>query len=889
MEKIFQILRRLVYYFRRAKFDRELEEELRFHLELKLDEKLNAGLSRRAAYDAARREFGNQILLMETSREIWSMRIVETFFQDLRFALRMLLKKPGFTAVALLSLALGVGANTAIFSVIYGVLISPYPYAKPYEIWAPSIRVVNSQQGRGGYRVSEYLEMKKVPAFADVMATGLDTVLLTGDNRAPESFPGVLLTGNAFNFLGVPPALGRTIQPSDIKTNGDAEPVVVLGYKTWLRLFDGDPGAIGKTLRLNDQPHVVVGVMPPRFGWFGSETFWLPMPVGENLNRMVNTIVRLQPGTSPKIGEEQLQALHLRLASERPENFPREAFTSRLTNYMDITTASGEMKSSLWILFGVVAFLLLIACANVANLQLARSTARVREIAVRTALGAGRLRILRQLLTESVLLSVVGGALGVLFAVAAVKAIVAYMPEFYVPNEARIELNLWILLFTAAVSILTGVLSGLAPAIRSSRPDLIDGLKDSTRGAGASVGGSRMRSTLVIVEVALAVVLLVGAGLMVRSFMAMNKIDIGFRPDGVLLAGLPLPPKRYATLEQRNLFAQDLLGRIKNLPGVEAVSIGNGGTPYAGLRSAYTIEGQPKDDSRRVAVSLISPDYLRAMGVPLRSGRELTEQEMVLGDHVALINEAARKLWPEDVNPIGRRIRIDALERPGGNDVQVPANPSGDVTIVGVIGDTKNDSLDRNAVPSAYMPYTLLAPSQRNLAIRTHGEPMAMVNAVREQIRSIDPDQPMRRPIAMEEVFSAQYLQPRFNMALFSMFAGLGLLLTLAGIYSVLSYQVTERTHEIGVRMALGADRGEVFSLMIRMGAKLVGVGLALGLIASLLLTKFLRTLLFQIKPTDPWSILAVIVLLSIAAFLACYLPARRAARLDPWVALRQE
>lgn len=889
METLFQILRRLRYFFWRAKFDRELRAELRLHMEMKIEEKLAAGLAPRDAFDAARREIGNQSILMEVSREMWGMRSVETLMQDLRFGVRMLLKKPAFTAVALLSLALGVGANTAIFSVIYGVLISPYPYAKPYEIWSPSIRGATQQQNRFGYRVSEFLEMKKVPAFADVMATGQETVLLTGENRPPESFPGVVLSGNAFNFLGVPPTLGRTIQPSDIKANGDAEPVVVLSFKAWLRLFDGDPGAVGKTLRLNDQPHVVIGVMPPRFGWFGSESFWLPMQTRENLDRFVATIVRMQPGASTKIGEEQLQQLHLRLAGEKPENFPRDQFTSKLTNYMDITTASGEMKSSLWILFGVVAFLLLIACANVANLQLARSTARVREVSVRTALGASRLRILRQLLTESVLLSLLGGALGVLFAIAAIKAIVAYMPEFYVPNESRIELNLWVLLFTAGISILTGVASGLAPALRSSRPNLTEGLKDSTRGAGAGVSGSRIRSSLVIVEVALAVVLLVGAGLMVRSFMLMNQVDIGFRPERLLLAGVPLPPKRYTTLEQRNLFAQDLLGRIKNLPGVEAASIGNGGNPYAGLRSAFTIEGQTKNDSQRVAIALISPEYLRTMGIPLRAGRELTEQETALGDHVALINEAARKLWPEDVNPIGRRIKLDSLARPGGSDALTPPTPSGDVTIVGIIGDAKNDSLANGSFPSAFVPFTLIAPSQRNLMVRTHGDPMALVNAVREQVRAIDPDQPLRRPVTMEEVFSAQYQQPRFNMTLFSMFAGLGLLLTLAGIYSVLSYQVTERTHEIGVRMALGAGRGEVFSLMLRMGAKLVGIGLAVGLVASFLLTKFLRSLLYEIKPGDPAAMLGVVILMSIAAFLACYLPARRAARLDPWVALRRE
>jgi len=871
----------------RRRAERDLDEEIRAHLELEMRENVRLGMSPGEARRAALRAFGSVALAKEESREMWGLRSFETLWQDVRYGARMLRRSPGFTAVAALSLALGIGANTAIFSVIYGVLIAPYPYAHPDEIWAPRVQGVRSGQRRGPHRVSEYLEISKLPVVADVMATTMESVLLTGDH-APESFDGVLMSGNAFDFLGVKPALGRAILPSDVGPGGEAEPVVVLSHLAWQRLLAGDPGAVGKTLRLNDRPHTVIGVMPPRFGWYGSDTIWLPLPLAQPAERMVNPIMRLRPGVSKQIAEEQLHALHLRLAGERPESFPKDGFTTTLVNYMDITVASGEMRSSLQLLFGTVGFLLLIACANVANLQLARATIRGREVAVRMAIGASRPRVLRQLLTESVLLSLLGGALGVLFAVVATRAIVAFMPEFYVPNEARIAVNGKVLLFTAAISVLTGILSGLAPALRGSRSDLTEALKSAARGSGAG-GGGRTRNALVVAEVALAVVLLVGSGLTVRSFLAVQRVDVGFQPERVLMVGLPLPPKRYTTLEQRNAFARDVLERVRNLPGVQAASVGNGGMPFGGLQSAYAIEGQARAEDRRLTLGLVGADYLRTLGVPLRRGRGLTEQEVTRGEHVALINEAAARLWTEGEDPIGRRVQIDRLERPGGQGILTPTGSSASVTVVGVIGNTRNAGLQREPAPAAFVPFTLLAPSQRTLAVRSQGEPRLLLNAVHEQVRAVDRDQPLGRPITLEEVLGFETVQPRFNMALFGLFAALGLALTLAGIYSVLSYHVTSRTHEIGVRMALGAQRRDLLGLVFRMGAKLVGAGILIGLLGSLALTKFMRSLLFAVGPTDPVSIAGVVVLLSAAAFLACYVPARRAARLDPMVSLRHE
>ena len=805
--------------------------------------------------------------------------------QDVRYALRGFLRSPAHTAVALLSLALGIGATTAIFSVVYGVLIDPYPYAKSKEIWMPAIRDLKSRQGRGSYSVAEYQQLQKVDAFSDVMATGMGGMRLIG-GREPESVASVLLSGSAFHFLGVPPILGRTIAPSDIRPSGEPERVVVLSYLTWKRLFDGDPNAIGKTLRLSDEPHTVIGVMPPRFGWFGDDGVWMPLGTDQR-ETLVNPLVRLRPGVSSKAAEQQLHALNQEFARLKPETFPKDGFRTTLINYMDVTVASGEMRTSLRILFGAVAFLLLIACANVANLQLARATARAREIAVRMSIGAERGHVLRQLLTESLLLSVLGGAVGILFAIATTKAIVALMPSFYVPNEARITVNWQVLGFSTAVSVLTGILFGLAPALQCSRPNLTEALRDAGRGSGASAESSRTRSLLVVAEVALAAILLMGASLTVQSFIAIQHVDPGFQADRVLMIGFALVPQRYSTLEQRNAFAQSLLERVEALPGVQTAAVGNGGMLFGSPGSTFSIEGRPSPEVQRLQVGLISGDYLRTLGIPVLRGRALSEQEVQHADGVALINQAAAKLWPAGVDPIGQRMRVDLLSKPPRPPLLGVAKPS--ITVVGIIRDVKNNGLREDPSPAVFVPYTLLAPPQRALALRTEGDPMLVLNGVREKVRELDKNQPLGRPLTMTEIIGFETSQPRFNTALFSFFATLGLTLAMAGIYSVLSYHVTRRTHEIGVRMALGAQHGDVMRLMLTMGGKLVLTGLAIGIAGSLFLTRFLRSQLFQVEPTDPLSIALVAAVLGAIALLACYVPARRAARLAPMIALRYE
>ena len=867
-----------------------LEDEMQEHIDLETQENIEAGMSPLQARQAAMRKFGSVALTGDQSREAWGWLWPERLSQDVRFALRSFRRNAGFTAVALLSLMLGIGASIALFSVIYGVLIAPYPYQKPDRIWAPAVLGPNDAvHGWHWYTQREMAEFEKLPAFTDVMATSVKPVMLTGGTN-PENFYGVFLTGGAFNFLGVKPLLGRTIQPFDIRPGGDPAPVVVLTYGFWQRFFSGDPHAIGRTITLDDMPHTIIGVMPPRFGWWTNESVWLPLRVNLKDTTGLAVIVRLAPGVTQHAAEQQLNQLNIRFAAERPQDYPKGQLRTILLNYMDITAASGDMSASLHLLLAAVGLLLLIACVNVANLQLARTTGRVREIAMRLAVGAGRGRLVRQLLTESVLLSVAGGALGVLFAFGATRLIVALIPPDYVPNEARITINGYVLLFSLGVSMLTGILFGLAPALRSSRPDLVGTLKDGGGGATGSLRGRALRSWLVVAEISLSVVLLAGASLAVRGFVQVLRTDPGFQPERVLRIDVTLAPKLYPTWQQRNLLDRNLLTSIMSLPGVESAELGNLGLPWTGWRSPFSIDGQPHVDGRRAAIALISSRYPQTLGIPLKRGREFTEAEIENGARVALINESAARLWAAGQDPVGRTMRIDNLAQPP-DDPRVLSAPglAPDVMVVGVIGDTKNDGAANPPVPAVYLPYTLYAPPQRELAVRTAGDPLAIVNAVRMKVRDLDRDLAVGKPNTLDERLGEETQQPRFNMALFSGFALLGLALAAIGIYSVISYNVTQRVQEIGVRMALGARRGQILKLILLMVARLAFLGLAIGFVGSILVERMVHFQMFAKTSFGVAPLVAIVLLLAAVALLAAWLPAARAGNLDPVTALRHE
>jgi putative ABC transport system permease protein len=868
---------------------KRLEDEMQAHIDLETQENIEAGMAPLEARQAAMKKFGSVSLASDQSREAWGWLWPERLWQDARFALRTFGKNAGFTAVALLSLMLGIGASIALFSVVYGVLIAPYPYARPNQIWAPAVLgPKDAVRGWHWYSQREMAEVEKLPAFAEVMATSVRPVLLTSDIN-PENFYGVFLTGGAFNFLEVKPLIGRTIQPYDIGPGGEPAPVVVLSYGFWQRFFNGDLHVINRSITLDDVPRTIIGVMPPRFGWWTNEAFWLPLPMDPKDPSGLAVIVRLAPGVTQHTAEQQLNQLNIQFAAERPQDYPKGQLRTILLNYMDITVASGDMSASLHLLLAAVGLLLLIACVNVANLQLARTTGRAREIAMRIAIGAGRGRLVWQLLTESVLLSVVGGALGVLFAIGATQLIVALIPPDYVPNEARITVNGYVLLFSLVVSMLTGILFGLAPALRSSRPDLVSTLKDGG-GAIGSLRGHAVRSWLVVAEISLSVILLAGASLAVRGFVQMLHVDPGFQPERVLHIDFTLAPKRYPTWQQRNALDRTLLESVMNLPGVQAASLGNAGLPYIGWRSSFSIPGQPPMDGRQVAIALISRQYPQTLGIPLKRGREFTEMEIESAMRVALINESAARLWPAGQDPVGRTMQIDDLAQAPDNP-QVLAAPgvAAGVTVVGVIGDTRNAGIVEPPAPAVYLPYTLYAPPGRELAVRTAGHPLAIVNAVRLKARDLDKDLAVGKPNTLDESLGQETQQPRFNMALFSSFAALGMALAAIGIYSVISYNVSQRVQEIGVRMALGAKRGDILKLILLMVARVVSLGLAVGLLGSILIERLVRFQMFTKTSFGVIPLATIVVVLAGVSLLAAWLPTARAGNLDPITALRHE
>lgn len=808
---------------------------------------------------------------------------------DIIFALRHLSKARAFTVVAVLTLALGIGASAALFSVVHGVLIAPYPYAKPNEIWAPRVSDLKTGES-SALRISDFLAIAAHPSVAQAMATAHDQVRLRGDST-PEVINAPRVSGTGFDFLGVRPLLGRGIGRGDIRANGEVEAVVVLSFRLWQRLFNGDPEAIGRTMVLNDEPHVIIGVMPPRFGWYSGDGVWLPLAITD-VGRRVDPVVRLDRVVK-EVAEEQLLGLFQQLAKETPERFSKEGLTVTLSNLLDDTVASrgvGGMKSSLHMLLYAVGSLLVIACTNVANLQLARGMARSREFAVRLALGASRLRLVRQLLVESVCLALAGGVLGVIFAFGFTKMIVALLPPSGVPIEARVTMNGWVLGLSTAISVVSGILFGIAPALQSTRPNLNEALKDGGHvgGVNVSVRGRRMRSVFVVVEIALSIILLASASLAIGRFVELSHLDPGYPPDRLLTLRVPLPAQRYATSEQRNAFARELLERMRNLPGVVTAAVGV--PPHFEGTSTYTIRGQPAENRREVALGLVSAEYPSTLGIAIRGGRDFSPDEVARGEHVALISQAAAKLWPTGEDPIGRTIELGALLTPASLNNPAQAGVGMEVTIVGIVGDVRNyATADPRSVPQpvVFVPYTLRSPAQRAFILRTHGDPMGVLNTLRAAVHALDKELPIARPLTVTEIVGFHTVGPRFNMALFGGLAGIALALAAAGIYSVLSYQVSQRTREIGVRMALGAARADILWLILGAGSRLIVIGVSVGLALSIVVASLLKSQVFAVPNLDPVALTAACCTLSFVGLVACYIPARRASTIDPMVALR--
>ncbi len=807
---------------------------------------------------------------------------LEQFGRDLRFGLRNLAGAPGFAALAIGSLALGIGGSTAMYSVVHAVIIDPFPYKDPGRLMSVNMIGRGERWGNGSqYTIDRFLDIsERNTVFSGVIASTWSDITWTGEGD-PQRLRGNHCTANTFDVMGVAPLIGRSTMPSDSAPG--AEPVTLLGFKFWQRQFGGDPGVLGRKLRLNDKVRTVIGVMPPRFMWRGADVY-LPdvFHRGETVEgeRDVNLMARLKPGITRAQATAELAPLFQNLQHQHPDDFPK-SWRLELRDFGE-TFPSG-IQDALWILFGAVGLLLLIACVNVSNLLLSRASYRRREIAIRGALGAGRLRLIRQLLAESLLLSVFGGAAGVVLAVAGLRGIIAMVPPNTIPDEAQISLNLPVLLFSLAVSVGAALLFGLAPALNLAGGEILAPLKEAGRGNAGSLRQRMLRGFLVVGEVALSLMLLVGASLMIRTLISIQGANLAFHPERILTLRIPFSEQRYPDADRRNAFLREELGRMKNIPGVQAVGINAGMPPVYNWQMPVTLPGKTEPEPQLVIFHQINADYLQVMGTPLVRGRFLTEQEVNGRIHSVAVNQAFVRRYFGGGDAIGRIVRVPRLKTP-------PVNLSDDgFQIVGVVGDTINRVSTREIIPEMYVPYTLTAVSDRIFVLGPE-HPESLARSLKAQVYAVDPVQPVMDMMPMEQVLAENaYARPRFNLLLFGVFAAFGLVLALCGIYGVTSQTVAQQTREIGIRIALGASYGQVIGMVLTMGVRLLAIGVAVGLVASIASVKVLKGLVANVSTFDPYSFAAVTLLLLAAGLFAAFWPARRAARVDPVTALRQE
>ncbi len=810
-----------------------------------------------------------------------------SFWQDIHYAARNLRKSPGFAVVAMVTLALGIGASTAIFSVIENVLMEPFPYPDSQRFVSVQIHDTERNQpgGRAGYSGPEFLDyVAQNHVFDRVIANDGGDVLYTY-GEGTDRFSGGFVTPGTFEFLGLPALLGRVMQPADYEPG--APPVFVLRYKTWVNRFNADPSILNKTFVLNGTARILIGIMPPRFAW-GDSDVWIPEKPSLadttptlGFNRFWFLMGHLKPGVSEGAAQADLALIAQHLSTVYPKDYPKH-FTVEIHSLADLVV--GRFRTTLFIVLAAVGLLLLIGCGNVANLLLARATTREKEFAIRAALGAGRWRLVRQLLVESLILATGGATFGALLAWGGLKSLIALIPQEIIPAEAAIRLNVMVLLFTLGVSVATALVFGLVPALQTARRDLNDPLRDSGKGVSGGFRHGRLRDAVVVLEVALSLALLVGAGLLMRSFVALREVHLGLQPDHVLVVRLPLPPARYKTADQVTSFFRPLLLRLKAMPGVVEATETSALPPYGGIGSEIEITGKSHAEKWRALFQLCSEGYFPVLKLQFLTGRPFTEAEVNGAKKYAVVNQTFVKKYLGTDNPIGERIRLVELET-------VP-DPVHDpwFEIIGVVADAKNRGLQDPSDPEAWVPYTVTGSFNRGILVRTAGEPLAMLNAVRQEVWATDRSVALTLTGTMEGYISQfSYAGPRFGFFLLGIFAAIGLVLVTIGVYSVLAYTAARRTHEIGIRMALGAERGDVLKLVINMGLRLVILGVAIGLAVSFGVARVIASQLWGVSPYDPATLITVPLLLLITGLIACWVPARRAARVDPLVALRYE
>jgi putative ABC transport system permease protein len=801
---------------------------------------------------------------------------MESFLKDIRYGVRSLLQRPGFTAIAVITLALGIGANTTLFSFVNGVLLRPLPYKNADQLVV--LDETAPKQGIESFNVSypnfvDWRQQNQVFEDVGIYQDGNYTLVGAGD---PEQIPGARISQGLFELLGVAPIMGRTITAEEDRP--ETNNVVLLSHGLWQRRFGSAENVVGQTLTVNGRTCTVIGVMPPGFKFPETAELWMPMGLTEKLftrtDHGLDAIARLKPNVTLEQAQAEMNTIARRIEEQHPVT--NEGLGVNVFRLRDRLV--GDYRQALLILLGVVVFVLLIACANVANLLLARSSSRRQELALRAALGASRSRIVRQLLTESALLTFLGGLLGVLLAVWGKNLLLAAIPG-EMPFWMKFDLDLRVLGFTFVLSLLTGLIFGVAPALQASRNDLNEALKEGGRNAGAA--HNRLRSSLVVAEVALSLMLLVGAGLMIRSFAKLERVDSGIRPENVLTVEVPLPRAKYPEGPKQSAFFKELVTRVRTLPGVSSAAAISGVPLRGGWGRSLTVEGHTVlsvGQAPMINHSVVTPNYFQTMGIPLREGRDFTEADADGALRVTVVDERlARQYWP-GASALGKRVRF------GPPESNEPWH-----TIVGVAGSVRNARLDKETVQTIYVPYQQIPVRGMTIALRTSSDPESLTGAVRETVRALDKDQPITNVMTMETVISRSVWLQRFYTILFGVFAALALALAAVGIYGVMSYAVTQRTHEIGIRMALGARAFDVLRLVIKNGLTLISIGVVIGLAGALALTRLLATLLFGVTPTDTLTFVAVSTVLMVVALLACYLPARRATKVDPLVALRYE
>ena len=824
---------------------------------------------------------------------------MKNLLQDIRYAVRMLAKAPGFAVVSILTLALGIGANIAVFSIVDGVVLRPLPFQRPDQLVRVFDDLRSSNTRDVGMSVPQFWDYRdRAGIFEDISVIWPIPVLLTGVDQ-PKRIEVLATSPSYFTMLGVQPQIGRVYTQKEDVPGFIEEVVLADGF--WRREFGGDPNILGKSLRLDGDLYRVIGVMPPEFRHpgrtleteedafiaAGYNALPFPVPPLRSTRMLPGMMARLKPGLSVTEAQARLETFDAGLAREYPTDYPPAAgWGPRIVSVRDDLV--GGVRSELYVLLGAVGFVLLIACVNLANLLLARGASRQREVAIRLALGAGRGRLISQLLTESVLLALVSGCVALVTVVWLKTALLKFAPAD-LPRANEVTISVGVLLFALGLSIFTGILFGLAPALQAASPNQVASLREGSHGSGASKSQLRISGVLVASEVALSLVLLAGAGLFLRSFWQILQVRPGFNPQHVVTAqiwiGIPNDPNNdpYRPIPKRAEFHREVLRRVSSLPGVEVASIGGGGgLPFVPFRSpgVFTIEGRPADAERQPVAELatITPAHFQALQIPLLSGRAFTDSDDDKAMPVAIVDQTlVRRYWPNE-NPIGKRLKT-------GFDLST----SPWLTVIGVVGDVKSDSLEIPGAPHIYRSLFQAPPYYAVVYLRTAGDPGSLGDSIRHEVQAVDPNIPIFAVRSMEAVVARSMAERRFALEILAFFGIVALLLAAIGIYGVMAYTFSRRTQEIGIRMALGAQRKDIMRLAVSEGMTLVAFGLGAGIAGAVVLSQYLRSMLYEVKPDDPLTFLAIVVLLALVALLACLVPAVRATRVDPLVALREE